>query len=92
MNALNTITFTTRATYIDFVIEWKTQHAQLILDIRAAKNAIKNANREGNVQWKHYSELNQKRRDIQDSLALRAAAKIEAQLQYLAEREEAIAT
>jgi hypothetical protein len=91
MNALNTFNFTNRATYIEFTAEWKAQHAQLILDIRAAKNEIKNNDRAGKVQWKPYGELNQKRRDIQDSLALRKAAKIEAQRQYLAEREAAVA-
>lgn len=89
MNALNTFNFNTRATYIEFTTEWKAQHAQLILDIRAAKIAIKNADRANENTWKHYSNLWEKRRDILDSLALRQAAKVEAQRQYLAEREVA---
>jgi hypothetical protein len=90
MNALNTFNFTNRATYLTFTAEWKEQHAQLIQDIRAAKIAIKEADRNNENTWKHYSNLWEKRRDILDSLALRSAAKIEAQRQYLAEREVAV--
>lgn len=90
MNAQNTITFTSRATYIEFTAQWKAEHAQMILDIRANKNEIKNNNRAGTIQWKPYGELNRLRREIQESLALRAAAKIEAQRQYLAERDVAV--
>ena len=91
MNAQNTFNFNTRATYVEFTAEWKAQHAQLILDIRAAKNAIKNAMRANDVKWKNYSDLYQKRNDIVEHLAIRAAAKVEAQRQYLAEREVAAA-
>lgn len=91
MNALNTFNFTNRATYLEFTAAWKAQHAQLILDVRAAKNAIKNAMRANDVKWKNYSDLYQKRSDVVDSLELRKAAKIEAQRQYLAEREQAVA-
>lgn len=91
MNVLNTITFTSRATYIQFVSDWKAQHAQLIVDIRAAKIAIKETNRaiDGgrNISsvWSAYSNLRKLRGDIGSSEALRASAKVEAQQQYLAE-------
>ena len=88
MNALNTINFTSRATYLTFVAAWKAQHAQLILDIRAAKIAIKEADRKKASPYKAYGDLYRLRQDIIASEALRAASKIEAQRQYVAEHAE----
>lgn len=88
MNALNSINFTSRATYLEFVAEWKAQHAQLILDIRATKIAIKEDSRANASPYKNLSLIYTLRRDIEASEALRATAKVEAQRQYLAEKAE----
>ena len=88
MNALNTITFTTRETYKAWMAEWKAQHAKLIADIRATKNEIKNANRNidggrnvGQI-WAAYSKLRTLHNDLYQSLTLRAQAKVEGNRQY----------
>ena len=84
MNALNTITFTTRETYKAWMAEWKAQHAKLLAVIRAAKNEIKNANRDRNQAriWAAYGALGRLHHDLYQSLTLRAQAKAEGNRQY----------
>lgn len=92
---MNNFNFTDRTTYLISKAEWAANYAQLVLDIRAAKNAIKNSNRNlnggrniGDV-WSSYAALRSLHNDLREALDQRAGAKVEAQRQYLAERQVA---
>lgn len=92
MNAINTITFTTRTEYKAWVAAWKQDHAGIIRDIRKAKLAIKASQRNGSQGiYKAYSDLRSLHGDLSNSLSIRAEAKVEANRQYLAEKATQVA-
>lgn len=87
MNAINTINFTTRTEYKNWVAAWKQDHAGIIRDIRKAKLAIKASQRDGSQGiMKAYRDLNSLHGDLHSSLSIRAEAKVEANRQYHAEK------
>jgi hypothetical protein len=83
--------FTDRASYMAFRKQWKTRYAELTLDIRTTRAAIKQAYREGDSDRAGSLQSHKQylRNDARDMLASLADAKVEAQRQYLAEREAA---
>jgi hypothetical protein len=87
MNAINTFSFTTRAQYLEFVAEWKAQHAALIVSIRQAKLAIKASQRDNsNGIHAAYRTIRNLRDEIINSANLRTEAKVEANRQYHVEQ------
>lgn len=84
------LTFNSRATYLEFRAEWKAEYKQLSTDIREAKIAIKNSQREsGSTPFQVYSKLRSSHRRANEMLELLVEAKKKAQEQYLEEHKEA---
>lgn len=85
--------FTTRATYIAAVANWKAEYKQLSIDIRAAKLAYKAAQRSNDIRdiWKTLSTLTNMQVVANNMIYDRHAAKVTAQEQYLAEKESTAA-
>jgi len=85
----NVLTFNSRATYLEFRAEWKAEYKQVSANIREAKIAIKNSQREsGNTPFQVYYRLRGAQRRANEMLELLAVAKKLAQVQYLKEHEE----
>lgn len=83
--------FTTRATYIAAVANWKAEYKQLSADIRAAKLAYKAAQRSNDIRdiWKTLGALSNLQVIANNMIYDRHAGKVTAQEQYLAEKEKA---
>ncbi len=81
--------FTDRASYLTFRAAWKAQYRDLTQDIRETRKAIKEAYQSGNPDraGSLQSQKAHMRRDARYMLENLAEAKLEAQRQYLAERE-----
>ena len=74
--------FTNRETYLEFVAAWKAAYAKQSDEIRATKKAIADANRKHfSTAELHYALVNAKI-EANRLLAMRKAAKIEAQAQF----------
>ncbi len=80
--------FTNRATYLTAVTEWKAQYKELSHNIRAAKLLYKQAQRNGEPGqiWRSKSALDNMSIEAYNMLIDRANGKIEAQKQYMAEK------
>jgi hypothetical protein len=79
--------FTNKETYLAYRAEWKAEYKQLSASIRKAKLELKNAQREGGASWSHFracADGKAKAREMLDELH---EAKIEAQRQWLAQRQ-----
>ncbi len=86
---MTTFNFTDRATYKAYRTSWKVRYAELTLEIRSTREAIKQTYREGKDERASSLQAHKAylRRDARHMLAELAEAKQEAQRQYLAERE-----
>jgi len=85
----NVLTFNSRATYLEFRAEWKAEYKQVSANIREAKIAIKNSQREsGNTPFQVYHKLRSSQRRANEMLELLIEAKKKAQKQYLEEHME----
>ncbi len=87
---MTNLTFNDRASYLVFRKEWKVRYAELTLEIRETREAIKVAYREG--QDSRASTLQYRkaclRRDAHSFMNTLTEAKQEAQRQYEAERQK----
>ena len=83
---MNTFNFNDRDTYIAFRKEWKEKYKILSLEIRGLKITRKEQARKGEGSYAIYS-LMQKSQQATAMMLLLAAAKEEANRQWLANRE-----
>lgn len=84
MNATFTFTFTTREEYLAQAKEWSKAYKQAILDVRAAKQGIKKAQREDTDIYKAYRTKREADKAIQDLQSARYESRREAHRQYVA--------
>jgi hypothetical protein len=84
-----TFNFTDRASYKAYRTSWKVRYAELTLEVRETRAAIKQAYLDGKDDRASSLQAHKAylRRDARHALAELAEAKEEAQRQYLAERE-----
>lgn len=87
MNATFKFTFTTRDEYLTQAKEWGLAYKQAILDVRAAKVGIKNANREGTDIYKAYRIKREADKAIEALQIARYESRREAHRQYTAAKE-----
>lgn len=82
-----TTTFNSRDEYIAYVAEWKKKYAELSETSRATKLELKEGQRKNDIRaiYKNTALKAANRWIATDMLAQRAAAKIEAQRQYVVE-------
>lgn len=79
--------FTSKETYLAYRAQWKAIYKALSADIRSKKRQYKNAQRDGDgLGWKILSELRRAQQQAREMLEQLAEAKIEAQRQWLAQR------
>lgn len=88
---MNAINFNTREEYLAWAAEWKAEYKQLSADIRAAKHAYKAAQRAdvyNDIQNTRVA-VGRLKYQANQMIALRGESKVEAQRQYMAQKEAA---
>jgi hypothetical protein len=79
-----TFTFTTKEQYLEFVADWKHDYAKLSADIREGKKEMRETMRNRQYAGGTQNWLRSSAAEATDMIAMRKAAKVEAQKQYLA--------
>lgn len=83
---MTTFTFTDRASYLAYRAEWKAEYRELSEEIRETRRAIKTSS--GDRRSVLQSEKARLRKQANRMMMSLAAAKEEAQRQYLAAKEQ----
>ena len=79
--------FTDRASYIAWVKEWKANYKSLSEMIRQTKRDIRDTQKAGNHACSMQASREYMRKRARDMLTERQESKVQAQAQYMAERE-----
>ena len=79
--------FTNRAEYLVWVANWKAEYADLSVRIREAKKTISEIQKSGSSASSKMRTRQYMRKQATNYLEQRALAKVEAQTQYLAQKE-----
>lgn len=83
------ITFNSRETYLEWRKEWKTEYKNVSELIRQTKNSIKNQHREkGRAEYEDWLTLFKSKRRATDLLMILVTAKVQAEMQYLANKKQ----
>ena len=82
------LTFNSKQTYLEFVENWKKEYRILSIEQRRRKEALKQAMREGETNWKLYADIESGKVQACNQLAIRALSKERAAEQYRLSRTE----
>lgn len=82
------LTFNSKQTYLEFVENWKREYRILSIEQRRRKEALKQAMREGKINWKLYADIESGKAQAFNQLAIRALSKEKAAEQYRLSRTE----